>query len=115
MKTLETVPIQAPSALRVAPHEATSALVRWTALAREEWNADRVGYRLVYRVYRPAAQPTVAPLNTAENASSSTSASAESGVEEVPMSEEQPASAGIAKKNYTNEASAFYEDSALKY
>ncbi|KAI3421308.1 hypothetical protein GPALN_014927 [Globodera pallida] len=49
---MESAPDLPPTDVQLHPVDATSIRVKWKPLTREAWNADRVGYRILYRVYR---------------------------------------------------------------
>uniref|UniRef100_A0A914I6N3 Fibronectin type-III domain-containing protein n=1 Tax=Globodera rostochiensis TaxID=31243 RepID=A0A914I6N3_GLORO len=52
LRTMESAPDLPPTDVQLHPVDATSIRVKWKPLTREAWNADRVGYRILYRVYR---------------------------------------------------------------
>jgi hypothetical protein len=48
---LEASPAQPPQHVEARPYESSSILLHWTPLEALQWNADRVGYRVLYRIY----------------------------------------------------------------
>lgn len=51
MKTLEAEPKAAPINVKARPYESSSILLEWTGLDPSLWNSDRLGYKILYRVY----------------------------------------------------------------
>lgn len=51
IKTLEMEPIEAPRDLQARPYESSSILLEWQALDPLKWHSDRIGYRILYRIY----------------------------------------------------------------
>ncbi|KRZ30000.1 Protein sidekick -like protein [Trichinella pseudospiralis] len=51
MRTLEAAPTEPPREIEVLAFNATSVQVRWKAPERSTWNADVVGYRILYKPY----------------------------------------------------------------
>ena len=53
LSTMEAAPSRAPADVQLEPVGPTALKVRWRPLPRQAWNADRIGYRVQYRVYEP--------------------------------------------------------------
>ncbi|KAE9550691.1 hypothetical protein FO519_006092 [Halicephalobus sp. NKZ332] len=51
IKTVESAPSKAPAQLQASPYESSSILLQFSPPERTFWNSDRVGYRILYRVY----------------------------------------------------------------
>ncbi|KRY55869.1 Protein sidekick -like protein, partial [Trichinella britovi] len=51
MRTLEAPPTEPPREIEVFAFNASSVQVRWKAPERSTWNADVVGYRILYKSY----------------------------------------------------------------
>lgn len=51
IKTLEAAPSKAPKILQAKPYESSSMVVKWSAIDRNTWNSDQIGYRVLYRIY----------------------------------------------------------------
>ncbi|CAD5226006.1 unnamed protein product [Bursaphelenchus xylophilus] len=51
-KTLGSAPKIAPGNVRAKPYEASSILLEWNPINELEWNADQIGYKILYRIYQ---------------------------------------------------------------
>lgn len=51
IKTLAAPPAAPPKFVHTTPYESSSALVKWLPIDRTAWNSDKIGYRIMYRIY----------------------------------------------------------------
>lgn len=51
IKTLEAAPSSPPVSLQASPYESSSLLLQWQPPPPSDWNADMIGYRILYRIY----------------------------------------------------------------
>ncbi|CAD5218681.1 unnamed protein product [Bursaphelenchus okinawaensis] len=51
-KTQGAPPKSGPLNVKAKPYESSSILLEWTPIDELEWNADQIGYKILYRVYQ---------------------------------------------------------------
>lgn len=51
IKTLEALPSQSPDFVQAIPYESSSALIKWRPIDKNNWNSDKISYRIFYKIY----------------------------------------------------------------
>lgn len=51
IKTLESLPFLPPEIIQAVPYESSSILIKWRLLKKNNWNSDKISYRILYKMY----------------------------------------------------------------